>query len=211
MERLGRSAARAGAAPEVDDEGEADAHDPCCSFEMKQLFGEFHMLYQERLHQLEIMDDTQEEVLRMKVRLLQSYIMDLSDQNSVLVQMMEELERESEWKVATLEAEFQEYVARVTEHKQENSTLQITKANLQKEISCPSLAQRPVPTEHLSGSTAAQITVTPPQQMMEQEELRVQLASKEQLIHQLNVHLREANHSQEKSKAEDTCSSQCTG
>ncbi|KAM9122089.1 uncharacterized protein ACDP82_014052 isoform 3-T3 [Pangshura tecta] len=174
MERLGRSAARAGAAPEVDDEGEADAHDPCCSFEMKQLFGEFHMLYQERLHQLEIMDDTQEEVLRMKVRLLQSYIMDLSDQNSVLVQMMEELERESEWKVATLEAEFQ----------------------------CPSLAQRPVPTEHLSGSTAAQITVTPPQQMMEQEELRVQLASKEQLIHQLNVHLREANHSQEKSKAE---------
>ncbi|XP_039358547.1 mitotic spindle assembly checkpoint protein MAD1-like isoform X2 [Mauremys reevesii] len=174
MERLGRSAARAGAAPEVDDEREADAHDPCCSFEMKQLFGEFHMLYQERLRQLEIMDDTQEEVLRMKVRLLQSYVMDLSDQNSVLVQTMEELERESEWKVATLEAELQR----------------------------PFLAQRPVPTEHLSGSTAAQITVTPPQQMMEQEELRVQLASKEQLIHQLNVHLREANHSQEKSKAE---------
>lgn len=37
---------------------------------------------------------------------------------------------------------------------------------------------------------------------MEQEELRVQLASKEQLIHQFNVHLMEANHSQEKSKAE---------
>ncbi|KAH1181580.1 hypothetical protein KIL84_005306, partial [Mauremys mutica] len=112
--------------------------------------------------------------LQMKVRLLQSYVMDLSDQNSVLVQTMEELERESEWKVATLEAELQR----------------------------PFLAQRPVPTEHLSGSTAAQITVTPPQQMMEQEELRVQLASKEQLIHQVNVHLREANHSQEKSKAE---------
>nr|XP_032659957.1 M protein, serotype 2.1-like [Chelonoidis abingdonii] len=110
----------------------------------------------------------------MKVRLFQSYVIDLSDQNSVLVQKMEELERESEWKVATLEAELQH----------------------------PSLAQRPVPTEHLSGSTAAQITVTPPQQMMEQEELRVQLASKEQLIHQLNVHLREANHNQEKSKAE---------
>ncbi|XP_030437516.1 trichohyalin-like isoform X2 [Gopherus evgoodei] len=174
MERLGRSAARAGAAPEVDDEREADVHDPCCSFEMKQLFEEFHMLYQERLRQLEIMDDTQEEVLRMKVRLLQSYVIDLSDQNSVLGQKMEELERESEWKVATLEAELQR----------------------------PSLAQRPMPTEHLSGSTAAQITVTPPQQLMEQEELRVQLASKEQLIHQLNVHLREANHSQEKSKAE---------
>ncbi|KAM7147089.1 uncharacterized protein RBU57_014190 [Macrochelys suwanniensis] len=201
MERLDRSAARAGVAREVGDEREADAHDPCCSFEMKQLFEEFHMLYQERLHQLEIMDDAQEEVLRMKVRLLQSYVMDLSDQNSVLVQTMEELERESEWKVAKLEAELQEYVARVTEHKQENSTLQITKANLQKEISRPSLAQRPVPTEHLSGSTAAQITVTP-QQMMEQEELKVQLASKEQLIHQLNVHLTEANHSQETSKAE---------
>ncbi|CAM4545166.1 unnamed protein product [Lepidochelys kempii] len=120
------------------------------------------------------MDDAQEEVLRMKVGLLQSYIMDLSDQNSVLVQTMEELERESEWKVATPEAELQR----------------------------PSLAQRPVPTEHLSGSTAAQIIVTPPQQIMEQEELRVQLASKEQLIHQLNVHLMEANHNQEKSKAE---------
>ncbi|XP_074974609.1 polyamine-modulated factor 1-binding protein 1 isoform X6 [Caretta caretta] len=111
---------------------------------------------------------------QMKVGLLQSYIMDLSDQNSVLVQTMEKLERESEWKVATLEAELQR----------------------------PSLAQRPVPTEHLSGSTAAQIIVTPPQQIMEQEELRVQLASKEQLIHQLNVHLMEANHSKEKSKAE---------
>ncbi|CAM5094283.1 unnamed protein product [Natator depressus] len=171
MARLRR---RARVAAEVGDEREVDGHDPCCSFEMKQLFGEFHMLYRERLRQLEIMDDAQEEVLRMKVRLLQSYIMDLSDQNSVLVQTMEELEGESEWKVATLEAELQR----------------------------PSLAQRPVPTEHLSGSTAAQIIVTPPQQIMEQEELRVQLASKEQLIHQLNVHLMEANHSQEKSKAE---------
>ncbi|XP_048672908.2 polyamine-modulated factor 1-binding protein 1 isoform X4 [Caretta caretta] len=171
MARLRR---RAGVAAEVGDEREVDGHDPCCSFEMKQLFGEFHMLYRERLRQLEIMDDAQEEVLRMKVGLLQSYIMDLSDQNSVLVQTMEKLERESEWKVATLEAELQR----------------------------PSLAQRPVPTEHLSGSTAAQIIVTPPQQIMEQEELRVQLASKEQLIHQLNVHLMEANHSKEKSKAE---------
>ncbi|CAM5151701.1 unnamed protein product [Eretmochelys imbricata] len=171
MARLRR---RAGVAAEVGDEREVDGHDPCCSFEMKQLFGEFLMLHRERLRQLEIMDDAREEVLRMKVGLLQSYIMDLSDQNSVLVQTMEELERESEWKVATLEAELQR----------------------------PSLAQRPVPTEHLSGSTAAQIIVTPPQQIMEQEELRVQLASKEQLIRQLNVHLMEANHSQEKSKAE---------
>ncbi|CAM5151642.1 unnamed protein product [Eretmochelys imbricata] len=171
MARLRR---RAGVAAEVGDEREVDGHDPCCSFEMKQLFGEFLMLHRERLRQLEIMDDAREEALRMKVGLLQSYIMDLSDQNSVLVQTMEELERESEWKVATLEAELQR----------------------------PSLAQRPVPTEHLSGSTAAQIIVTPPQQIMEQEELRVQLASKEQLIRQLNVHLMEANHSQEKSKAE---------
>lgn len=45
--------------------------------------------------------------LQMKVRLLQSYVVDLSDQNNVLVQMMEELERETEWKVAALEAELQ--------------------------------------------------------------------------------------------------------
>ncbi|XP_077687569.1 uncharacterized protein LOC144273009 [Eretmochelys imbricata] len=104
MARLRR---RAGVAAEVGDEREVDGHDPCCSFEMKQLFGEFLMLHRERLRQLEIMDDAREEALRMKVGLLQSYIMDLSDQNSVLVQTMEELERESEWKVATLEAELQ--------------------------------------------------------------------------------------------------------
>lgn len=45
--------------------------------------------------------------LQMKVRLLQSYVVDLSDQNNVLVQMMEELERETEWKVAALKAELQ--------------------------------------------------------------------------------------------------------
>lgn len=43
----------------------------------------------------------------MKVKLLQSYVMDLSDQNEVLVQAMEELEREAAWKVTTLEAELQ--------------------------------------------------------------------------------------------------------
>ncbi|XP_019360885.1 PREDICTED: protein Hook homolog 2-like [Gavialis gangeticus] len=138
----------------------------------------------------------------MKVKLLQSYVMDLSDQNEVLVQAMEELEREAAWKVTTLEAELQEYVARVTECKQENSTLQITKANLQKEISRPSLAQRPVPTEHLSGSTATQTTDSSSGRGMEQEDLGAQVASKGQLIHQLSVQRREAARSQEKTKAE---------
>ncbi|XP_025048011.1 putative ciliary rootlet coiled-coil protein 2 [Alligator sinensis] len=138
----------------------------------------------------------------MKVKLLQSYVMDLSDQNEVLVQAMEELEREAAWKVTTLEAELQEYVARVTECKQENSTLQITKANLQKEISRPSLAQRPVPTEHLSGSAATQTTNSSSGRGMEQEDLGAQVASKGQLIHQLSVQRREAARSQEEAKAE---------
>ncbi|XP_018863521.1 uncharacterized protein LOC109022827 [Parus major] len=59
-------------------------------------------------------------------------------------------------KAGTCQTTDQEYVARATECKQEHSTLQITKAKLQKDISCPSLAQRPVPTEHLAGSSAAQ-------------------------------------------------------
>ncbi|KYO38522.1 zinc finger homeobox protein 4 isoform F [Alligator mississippiensis] len=111
---------------------------------------------------------------QMKVKLLQSYVMDLSDQNEVLVQAMEELEREAAWKVTTLEAELQR----------------------------PSLAQRPVPTEHLSGSTATQTTNSSSGRGMEQEDLGAQVASKGQLIHQLSVQRREAARSQEEARAE---------
>ncbi|GCB66966.1 hypothetical protein scyTo_0012082 [Scyliorhinus torazame] len=102
--------------------------------EMQELLGEFRALYQERLHRLETLNDGREETLVLKVQILQSYINDLSEQNDVLVQTMEELEREANRRVNSLEEELQAYVAKVTGCKEENSILLTAKENMEKQI-----------------------------------------------------------------------------
>ncbi|KAJ8376570.1 hypothetical protein SKAU_G00071500 [Synaphobranchus kaupii] len=73
---------------------------------MRHLLDEFKGLYEERLRRLEIQTGggSHEEILRMKVRILNSYVNDLSDQNQVLIQTVEDLEKEANGKVAFLEA-----------------------------------------------------------------------------------------------------------
>ncbi|XP_072452086.1 uncharacterized protein pmfbp1 isoform X3 [Chiloscyllium punctatum] len=102
--------------------------------EMQELLGEFRALYQERLHQLEALNDGREETLGLKVQILQSYINDLSEQNDALVQAMEELEKEANRRVTSLVEDLQTYVAKVTECKEENNILFTTKENLEKQI-----------------------------------------------------------------------------
>ena len=46
-------------------------------------------------------------LLQMRLRIMQSYVHDLSEQNEVLVQTVEELEREANDRVAILEAKLQ--------------------------------------------------------------------------------------------------------
>ncbi|KAF7662838.1 hypothetical protein LDENG_00224680 [Lucifuga dentata] len=67
---------------------------------MKQLIKEFKGLYEERLMCLE-MDTTltSEQMLQNKVHVLQSYVNDLADQNQVLVQTIEDLQKEADHKV----------------------------------------------------------------------------------------------------------------
>ncbi|XP_043545062.1 polyamine-modulated factor 1-binding protein 1-like isoform X4 [Chiloscyllium plagiosum] len=70
---------------------------------MKRLSSELQGLYEERLKQLGNKDESKG-ALKMKLRILQSYVNDLSDQNKVLVQTVEDLEREANEKIASLDA-----------------------------------------------------------------------------------------------------------
>ncbi|KAF4075656.1 hypothetical protein AMELA_G00221280 [Ameiurus melas] len=69
------------------------------------LLNEFQCVYGEKLRRLECeIKGSQEEILQTKVRILHSYVNDLSDQNRILVHTVEELEKEADEKVADLKA-----------------------------------------------------------------------------------------------------------
>ncbi|XP_042196319.1 early endosome antigen 1-like [Callorhinchus milii] len=171
--------------------------------DVQKLLGEFRALHQERLQRLEATDDGTEETLKLKVQIMQSYISDLSEQNDVLLQTMEELEREANRRVTALETELEEHVAKVTEYKEENSTLLTTKENLAKEIALASATVRAMPTEHLSGSTATLPPNTGSSEIfMKYEEIKSELEIKEQMIQRLHKELTDATFAQQLSKDE---------
>ncbi|KAK6477165.1 hypothetical protein HHUSO_G22055 [Huso huso] len=137
--------------------------------EVQKLLGEFQELYQDRLRRLDQSGDGREETLKLKIGVLQSYVRDLSEQNQVLIQTLEELETGSEQRVNSLERELEEYACRLKENDQENQTLRSTQESLEQDIydlrtrlnltekktsARPSLALCPMPTEHLTGTTA---------------------------------------------------------
>ncbi|XP_070784624.1 putative uncharacterized protein MYH16 [Enoplosus armatus] len=66
----------------------------------RQLLNEFKGLYEQRLRSVELDTTvTREELLQKKVNFLRSYVNDLADQNQVLVQTIEELQKEADHKV----------------------------------------------------------------------------------------------------------------
>ncbi|XP_038582075.1 trichohyalin-like isoform X2 [Micropterus salmoides] len=70
---------------------------------VKQLLNEFKGLYEQRLRCLELdASVTREELLQKKVNFLWSYANDLADQNQVLVQTIEDLQKEADHKVSSL-------------------------------------------------------------------------------------------------------------
>nr|XP_020644032.1 polyamine-modulated factor 1-binding protein 1 [Pogona vitticeps] len=161
--------ARDGAPHEVDGE-------PLASLGRRQLLDEFHALYQERLHCLEVLEENQEEVLQAKVKLLQAYVLDLTDQNDILIQAVEELESRTiePVKMAAVESDYQR----------------------------PSLALRPMPAECLPGSTATPTVSFPPGQPREQEGLRSVLTLKEQRTLEPGLHQPDAAWQQERAGKE---------
>jgi hypothetical protein len=73
------------------------------STQMQSLLSEFKLLYQNRLNKLEKQDQNSEETVKLKLKTLESYVKDLLEQNDVLVQTIDELEKEANNRVTILE------------------------------------------------------------------------------------------------------------
>ncbi|XP_072896223.1 uncharacterized protein [Hemitrygon akajei] len=73
---------------------------------MKHLLNELKDMYEEKLRHMGKKDESKD-TLKMKVRILQSYINDLGDQNKILVQTIEELEKEANEKIVNLDTRLQ--------------------------------------------------------------------------------------------------------
>lgn len=101
---------------------------------MQSLLGEFRQLYDGKLKVLDEAEQTGEDISRARVRLLQSYVKDLSEQNDVLVATVEELEQEANDRVIILEDKLQknstsvkDYMARARDLERELRSLTIEK------------------------------------------------------------------------------------
>uniref|UniRef100_A0A0B7AUF6 Uncharacterized protein n=1 Tax=Arion vulgaris TaxID=1028688 RepID=A0A0B7AUF6_9EUPU len=99
--------------------------------QMQGLLGEFKVLYEGKLKKLDDADKTGEETTKMRVRVLQAYVNDLCEQNEVLVQTVEELEREANDRVGDLEEKLhrsgKEYQAKCHELERELRNLSTEK------------------------------------------------------------------------------------
>ena len=73
------------------------------STQMQSLLSEFKLLYQNRLKKLEKQDQHNDETVKLKLKTLESYVKDLLEQNDVLVQTIDELEKEANNRVTLLE------------------------------------------------------------------------------------------------------------
>ncbi|KAL7840692.1 hypothetical protein AOLI_G00260150 [Acnodon oligacanthus] len=173
---------------------------------VKHLLDEFKRLYEEKLKRLEceISCGSQEESLRMKVCILHLYVNDLSDQNQVLVQTVEDLEKEASEKVASLEVKLQAGDKAIHDLNQERRCLEEDNRHLRAELQALkantfTLAQvtgvtlRTVPLERTTGRSAysAQSPHKPGDLMKAQvEDLRNQLKAKNGIIQSLQEEIK---------------------
>ena len=74
------------------------------SMQMQGMLNEFKHLYQNRLKKLEQQDCNTNEKMQIKIKTLESYVKDLLEQNEVLVQTIDELEKEANSRVIKLES-----------------------------------------------------------------------------------------------------------
>ena len=75
------------------------------SMQMQGLLNEFKLLYQNRLKKLEQQQEQPHsaETIQLKIKTLESYVKDLLEQNDVLIQTIDELEKEANSRVNKLE------------------------------------------------------------------------------------------------------------
>jgi uncharacterized protein Yka (UPF0111/DUF47 family) len=74
---------------------------------MQGLLSEFKQVYQNRLKKFETQEPLSEETIQLKMKTLESYVKDLLEQNDVLVQTIDELEKEANTRVSKLETKLQ--------------------------------------------------------------------------------------------------------
>ncbi|XP_069757408.1 polyamine-modulated factor 1-binding protein 1 isoform X3 [Narcine bancroftii] len=173
--------------------------------EMQELLGEFRTLYQERLNKLETLTDGREETLELKMQILQSFINDLSEQNDVLIQAMEELEREDNQRVTALEEDMQDLQHKLVSSEEEVLKLQVENATIKTENynlrtalqhtrlrELSSVMLRVMPTEHLSGSMATLPPTNSSEVLMECEDVKSKMMTQERMIQNLQTQLQEA-------------------
>ncbi|XP_034416628.1 early endosome antigen 1-like [Cyclopterus lumpus] len=85
--------------PSKEEPREAAQHAGMETDNIKQLVHEFKGLYEQRLATLELdTGATREDLLQKKVNFLRSYVNDLADQNQVLLQTIEDLQNEADYK-----------------------------------------------------------------------------------------------------------------
>jgi hypothetical protein len=77
------------------------------SAQMQGLLSEFKQVYQNRLKKFETQEPLSEETIQLKMKTLESYVKDLLEQNDVLVQTIDELEKEANTRVSKLETKLQ--------------------------------------------------------------------------------------------------------
>ncbi|XP_032360070.1 trichohyalin [Etheostoma spectabile] len=140
---------------------------------IKLLLGEFKRLYEHRLRCLEL--DTNiihEEVMQKKVNFLWSYVNDLADQNQVLVQTIEDLQKEADYKVSNWGMKLCT----------SDRILEVSEVDLRTLL----LDELVGPAAHVPHSTGSLVRIT-----SELEDLQMQLQTKDMVISDLERELRE--------------------
>ncbi|XP_061093390.1 nuclear mitotic apparatus protein 1-like isoform X1 [Conger conger] len=187
---------------------------------MRHLLDEFKGLYEERLRRLEFETggESHEEILRMKVRILNSYVNDLSDQNQVLIQTVEDLEKEANGKVTFLEAKIHSsdqiigdlgYQKRCLEDSRENlrsemvdmkldiSTLSRLVQQVQHThtLDVSGVTLRTIPLEQIAEASVYSKHISKPEDIMKAHvrDLQSQLKAKDRIIQNLREEIKQSS------------------
>uniref|UniRef100_A0AAQ5WWK2 Uncharacterized protein n=1 Tax=Amphiprion ocellaris TaxID=80972 RepID=A0AAQ5WWK2_AMPOC len=140
---------------------------------IKHLINEFNRLYEQRLKCLEVdAAMSREELQQKKVDFLQSYVNDLTDQNQLLAQTIEDLQREARHKVSSYGMKL---------HSSDHD-LNVSEVNLKTLL----LDEFMGPMVHIPHSTGSLVQIA-----SESEDLEIQLQTKDVVISELERELRE--------------------
>ncbi|KAL7374313.1 hypothetical protein ABVT39_026272 [Epinephelus coioides] len=147
---------------------------------IKQLLNEFRGLYEQRLRCLELDSTaTGEESLQKKVDFLWSYVNDLADQNQVLLQTIEDLQKEGDHKVSNWG----------TKLRTSDRNFDVSEGDLRTLL----LDELVGPAAHIPHSPGSSVQIT-----SEIEDLKIQLQTKDMVICDLERELRETSQQKQK-------------